>query len=169
MIIYLSTGSIVETGLVMLGVPFAAIGAVWLLWALDYNLSVAVWVGVIALAGLYAETAIVLLLYLDQSYKESNAAGRITDRNSLIQAIYRGSVQRVRPILMTVATDVIGLLPIMWSTGDRRGRDEAHRDAAGGRHPDFGLHSAGDSAGRLLLVARPHAAEGRSLLRFSRG
>ncbi len=116
-IIYLSTGSIAETGLVMLGVPFALIGSVWLLWWLDYNMSVAVWVGVIALAGLYAETAIVLLLYLDQSYKDSKAQGLITDRNSLIQAIYRGSVQRVRPILMTVATDVIGLLPIMWSTG----------------------------------------------------
>ena len=116
-IIYLSTGSIAETGLVMLGVPFALIGSVWLLWWLDYNMSVAVWVGVIALAGLYAETAIVLLLYLDQSYKDSKAQGLITDRNSLIEAIYRGSVQRVRPILMTVATDVIGLLPIMWSTG----------------------------------------------------
>ena len=116
-IIYLSTGSIAETGLVMLGVPFALIGSVWLLWWLDYNMSVAVWVGVIALAGLYAETAIVLLLYLDQSYQDSKAQGLITDRNSLIEAIYRGSVQRVRPILMTVATDVIGLLPIMWSTG----------------------------------------------------
>ena len=116
-IIHLSTGSIAETGLVMLGVPFALIGSVWLLWWLDYNMSVAVWVGVIALAGLYAETAIVLLLYLDQSYKDSKAQGLITDRNSLIEAIYRGSVQRVRPILMTVATDVIGLLPIMWSTG----------------------------------------------------
>jgi len=116
-IIYLSTGSAVETGLVMLGVPFATIGAVWLLWALEYNLSVAVWVGVIALAGLYAETAIVLLLYLDQSYEDSMARGLIADRNALVQAIYRGSVQRVRPIVMTVATDVIGLLPIMWSTG----------------------------------------------------
>ena len=116
-IIYLSTGSIAETGLVMLGVPFALIGSVWLLWWLDYNMSVAVWVGIIALAGLYAETAIVLLLYLDQSYNDSKAQGLITDRNSLIEAIYRGSVQRVRPILMTVATDVIGLLPIMWSTG----------------------------------------------------
>jgi len=116
-IIYLSTGSIAETGLVMLGVPFALIGSVWLLWWLDYNMSVAVWVGFIALAGLYAETAIVLLLYLDQSYNDSKAQGLITDRNSLIEAIYRGSVQRVRPILMTVATDVIGLLPIMWSTG----------------------------------------------------
>jgi Cu(I)/Ag(I) efflux system membrane protein CusA/SilA len=116
-IIYLNTSSVIETVIVMLGVPFALIGSVWLLYLLDYNLSVAVWVGVIALAGLYAETAIVLLLYLDQSYREHKEQGLIKDRNSLIQAIYAGSVQRVRPILMTVATDVIGLLPIMWSTG----------------------------------------------------
>ena len=116
-IIYLSTSSIVETTLVMLGVPFALIGAVWLLHLLEYNMSVAVWVGVIALSGLYAETAIVLLLYLDHSYRDYKEQGLLTDRNSLIQAIYAGSVQRVRPILMTVATDVIGLLPIMWSTG----------------------------------------------------
>ena len=116
-IIYVSTNSMGETLIVMLGVPFALIGSVWLLYVLDYNLSVAVWVGVIALAGLYAETAIVLLLYLDQSYQDYRSRGLLTDRNSLIQAIYGGSVQRVRPILMTVATDVIGLMPIMWSTG----------------------------------------------------
>ena len=116
-IIYVSTKSMGETLIVMLGVPFALIGSVWLLYVLDYNLSVAVWVGVIALAGLYAETAIVLLLYLDQSYQDYRSRGLLTDRNSLIQAIYGGSVQRVRPILMTVATDVIGLMPIMWSTG----------------------------------------------------
>ena len=116
-IIYISTKSIGETLAVMLGVPFALIGSVWLLYVLDYNLSVAVWVGVIALAGLYAETAIVLLLYLDQSYREYRDKGLLTDRASLIQAIYAGSVQRVRPILMTVATDVIGLMPIMWSSG----------------------------------------------------
>lgn len=116
-IIYLNTSSVIETIIVMLGVPFALIGSVWLLYLLDYNLSVAVWVGVIALAGLYAETAIVLLLYLDQSYREHKEQGLIKDRNSLIQSIYAGSVQRVRPILMTVATDVIGLMPIMWSTG----------------------------------------------------
>jgi Cu(I)/Ag(I) efflux system membrane protein CusA/SilA len=116
-IIYVSTKSMGETLIVMLGVPFALIGSVWLLYVLDYNLSVAVWVGIIALAGLYAETAIVLLLYLDQSYQDYLSRGLLTDRNSLIQAIYGGSVQRVRPILMTVATDVIGLMPIMWSTG----------------------------------------------------
>ena len=116
-IIYLNTSSLPETALVMLGVPFALTGSIWLLYFLDYNISVAVWVGVIALAGLYAETAIVLLLYLDHSYQDFRAQGRISDRDGLIQAVYAGSVQRVRPILMTVATDVIGLMPIMWSTG----------------------------------------------------
>ncbi len=116
-ILYISTKSMSQSLAVIGGVPFALIGAVWLLYALDYNLSVAVWVGVIALAGLYAETAIVLLLYLDQAYNEHQAKGLITNRNSLIQAIYNGSVRRVRPILMTVATDLIGLMPIMWSTG----------------------------------------------------
>ena len=116
-ILYISTKSMSQSLAVIGGVPFALIGAVWLLYALDYNLSVAVWVGIIALAGLYAETAIVLLLYLDQAYNEHHANGLITDRNSLIQAIYDGSVRRVRPILMTVATDLIGLMPIMWSTG----------------------------------------------------
>ena len=84
---------------------------------LDYNLSVAVWVGVIALAGLYAETAIVMLLFLDTSVRDYQEQGLLTDRRALIQAIHDGSVKRVRPILMTIATDVIGLLPIMWSTG----------------------------------------------------
>ena len=116
-IIYLNNRSIIETALVLAAAPFALIGAVWLLYALDYNLSIAVWVGVIALAGLYAETAIVLLLYLNQSHADFVERGLLVDRNGLMQAIYAGSVQRVRPILMTVATDVVGLLPILWSTG----------------------------------------------------
>ena len=116
-IIYLNTNSVVETLLVLLGVPFALTGSVWLLYVLDYNLSIAVWVGVIALAGLYAETAIVILLYLGVSYRDFEERGLLTDKNALIQSIYEGSVKRVRPILMTIATDVIGLLPIMWSTG----------------------------------------------------
>ena len=116
-ILYVNTSSLAQAAIVLLGVPFALTGSVWLLYALDYNLSIAVWVGVIALAGLYAETAIVLLLYLDISYRDFEQRGLMTDRNALIQSIHEGSVKRVRPILMTVATDVIGLLPIMWSTG----------------------------------------------------
>jgi len=116
-VLYLNTGSTTQALIVLLGVPFALTGSVWLLYALDYNMSIAVWVGVIALAGLYAETAIVLLLYLDVAYRDYKERGLLTDRTALIQAIHEGSVKRVRPILMTVATDVIGLLPIMWSTG----------------------------------------------------
>ena len=103
--------------MVLAGAPFALIGAVWLIYLLDYNLSVAVWVGMIALAGLYAETAIVLLLYLDGSYREYKARGHMRNRADLLKAIEDGSVKRVRPILMTIATDMIGLLPILWSTG----------------------------------------------------
>ena len=116
-ILYITRRSAVEAVMVLAGAPFALIGAVWLIYLLDYNLSVAVWVGMIALAGLYAETAIVLLLYLDGSYREYKARGHMRNRADLLQAIEDGSVKRVRPILMTIATDMIGLLPILWSTG----------------------------------------------------
>ena len=116
-IIYVNTGSLMETGMVLAGVPFALTGSVGLLYLLDYNLSVAVWVGFIALAGLYAETAIVFLLYLRLSYRNFLEQASPKDRKGLIQAIGDGSVRRLRPILMTIATDVIGLIPIMWSQG----------------------------------------------------
>ncbi len=116
-IIYVNTGSLVETGMVLAGVPFALSGSIWLLDLLDYHLSVAVWVGIIALAGLYAETAIVFLLYLRVSYRNFQEQALPKDRNRLIQAIGDGSARRLRPILMTIATDVIGLMPIMWSQG----------------------------------------------------
>ena len=116
-IIYVNTGSLMETGMVLAGVPFALTGSVGLLYLLDYNLSVAVWVGFIALAGLYAETAIVFLLYLRVSYRNFLEQASPNDRKGLIQAIGDGSVRRLRPVLMTIATDVIGLIPIMWSQG----------------------------------------------------
>ena len=127
-LIYLTTRSVPETLLVLLGVPFAIAGSFWLLHILDYDLSIAVWVGIIALAGLYAETAIVFLLYLNVSWRDYRDRGLLTDRRALAQAIRRGSVQRVRPIMMTIATDVIGLLPIMWSAG--AGADVMKRIAA---------------------------------------
>ena len=127
-IIYASRKSIAETVLVLAGAPFALTGAIWLLFALDYNLSVAVWVGIIALAGLYAETATVLLLYLDISVREHRRRGLLTDRAALARAIQDGAAQRLRPVLMTIATDVIGLLPIMWSAG--AGADVMKRIAA---------------------------------------
>ena len=116
-IIYISRKSVAETLLVLLGAPFALTGAIWLLYALDYNLSIAVWVGIIALAGLYAETATVLLLYLNVSVQDYRERGLLNDRAGLLEAIKDGTVKRVRPILMTIATDVVGLLPIMWSAG----------------------------------------------------
>ena len=127
-IVYISRKSVTETLLVLAGVPFALTGAVWLLYALDYNLSIAVWVGMVALAGLYAETAVVLLLYLDVAVRESRERGLLLDRGALARAIRDGTVQRVRPILMTIATDVMGLLPIMWSVG--AGADVMKRVAA---------------------------------------
>ncbi len=128
LLIYLTTRSVTETFMVLLGVPFAVAGSFWLLHILGYDLSIAVWVGIIALAGLYAETAIVFLLYLNVSWKDYRDRGLLTDRGALLHAIRRGSVQRVCPIMMTIATDVIGLLPIMWSTG--AGADVMKRIAA---------------------------------------
>ena len=116
-ILYLNTGSFPRALIVLGGVPFALTGSIWLLHVLGFNLSVAVWVGLIALAGLYAETAIILLLYLDVSCRDFRDRGLLTDRVALMEAIREGSAKRVRPILMTIATDVVGLLPIMWSTG----------------------------------------------------
>ena len=127
-IIYASRKSIAETILVLIGAPFALTGAIWLLYALGYNFSVAVWVGIIALAGLYAETATVLLLYLELSVRDYRQRGLLTDRTALARAIQDGAAQRLRPILMTIATDVIGLLPIMWSAG--AGADVMKRIAA---------------------------------------
>ncbi|MDE2875772.1 MAG: efflux RND transporter permease subunit, partial [Gemmatimonadota bacterium] len=127
-LIFLTTRSVTETFLVLLGVPFAVAGSFWFLHILGYDLSIAVWVGIIALAGLYAETAIVFLLYLNVSVGDYRDRGLLTDRGALRQAIRRGAVQRVRPIMMTIATDVIGLLPIMWSAG--AGADVMKRIAA---------------------------------------
>lgn len=127
-LLYLNNRSVAESLLVLAGVPFALTGAVWLLYALDYNLSAAVWVGMIALAGLYAETAIVMLLFLNRSCRNCREKGLLTDRNALLQAVYSGSLQRVRPIVMTVATDALGLLPILWSSG--AGADVMKRIAA---------------------------------------
>ena len=127
-IIYVSRRSLPETLLVLLGTPFALIGAIWLLYWLDYNLSVAVWVGIIALAGLYAETATVLLLYLNVAVGDAAKRGELRDRSALAEAIIAGTSKRVRPVLMTIATDVLGLLPIMWSVG--AGADVMKRIAA---------------------------------------
>ena len=117
MIIFINTGNGMETFIVMLAVPFSLIGAFWFLWFLDYNLSVAVWVGIIALAGLDAETGVVMLLYLRLSHKKWHDEGRIKNLEDFHLAVMEGAVQRIRPKMMTACAILFGLLPIMWSTG----------------------------------------------------
>jgi Cu(I)/Ag(I) efflux system membrane protein CusA/SilA len=116
-ILFLNTGSAVEVAIVLLAVPFSLVGAFWLLWLLNYKLSVATWVGLLALAGLDAETGVVMLLYLTKAYADRLAAGIRPTAAMLHDAIREGAVKRVRPKLMTVAAALIGLLPVMWSTG----------------------------------------------------
>jgi Cu(I)/Ag(I) efflux system membrane protein CusA/SilA len=127
-LLYLNTRSVIETGIVLLAVPFSLIGAVWLLFLLDYNLSVAVWVGMIALAGLDAETGVVMLLYLTLAHTKREEEGRLRTAAELEEAIVEGAALRIRPKLMTVLTTFIGLLPIMWSAGT--GADVMRRIAA---------------------------------------
>jgi Cu(I)/Ag(I) efflux system membrane protein CusA/SilA len=109
-------------------VPFSAVGAIWLLYLLDYNMSVAVWVGLIALLGVDAETGMFMLLYLDLAYQERREQGRMQSWEDLKQAVIAGAVQRLRPKVMTVGVMFMGLLPIMWSTGT--GADVMKRIAA---------------------------------------
>ena len=96
---------------------FSLVGAFWLLYFLDYNMSVAVWVGLIALAGVSAETGVVMLLYLDVALDEARREGRLQNRKDLVDVVYDGAVQRLRPKLMTTSTILVGLLPILWSQG----------------------------------------------------
>lgn len=116
LILWLNFRSVPETLIVMLSLPFSLVGSVWLLWLLGYNLSVAVWIGMIALAGVAAETGVVMLLYLDRAWEARNAAGRRGMRD-LYEAIVEGAVLRLRPKMMTVAAIVLGLIPILWSHG----------------------------------------------------
>jgi Cu(I)/Ag(I) efflux system membrane protein CusA/SilA len=128
LLLYLNTKSVAKTLIVFLAVPFSAVGAVWLLHWLGYNMSIAVWVGLIALMGVDAETGVFMLLYLDLAYHEWERAGRLKSWEDLKEAILHGAVKRVRPKVMTVACMFMGLLPIMWSTGT--GSDVMKRIAA---------------------------------------
>ena len=116
-IIYLNTKSAIKTVIVLLAVPFSMVGAFWMLYLFGYNLSVAVWVGLIALAGLDAETGVVMLLYLDLAYEQWKKEGKMRNADDLRDAIYHGAVKRVRPKAMTAAVIIAGLLPILWSHG----------------------------------------------------
>jgi Cu(I)/Ag(I) efflux system membrane protein CusA/SilA len=128
LILYFNTGSLTKTAIVLLAVPFSAVGAIWLMYFLGYNWSIAVWVGLIALAGLDAETGVVMLLYLDIAYERWKGQGRMTSWAELAEAVDHGAVKRIRPKAMTVATTFIALLPILWATGT--GADVMRRIAA---------------------------------------
>jgi Cu(I)/Ag(I) efflux system membrane protein CusA/SilA len=127
-LLYANTRSAAKTAIVALAVPFSVVGAVWLLWALDYNVSIAVWVGVIALMGLDAETGVFMLLFLDLAYDEAKRKGRMRSLSDLHEAIIHGAVKRLRPKMMTVTAAMLGLMPIMWSIGT--GADVMKRIAA---------------------------------------
>jgi copper/silver efflux system protein len=117
LLLYLNTRSLVKTAIVALAVPFSAIGAVWYLYLLGYNMSVAVWVGLIALLGVDAETGVFMLLYLDLAYETARKNGRLRSLADLQAAIVQGAAKRLRPKFMTMATTFIGFIPIMWATG----------------------------------------------------
>jgi copper/silver efflux system protein len=128
LLLYFNTGSVAKTMIVFLAVPFSAVGAIWLLYFLGYNMSIAVWVGLIALLGVDAETGVFMLLYLDLAYTEAKAKGKMRSKEDLREAIVEGAVKRLRPKFMTVAVDFIGLVPVMWAVGT--GSDVMKRIAA---------------------------------------
>lgn len=130
LLIYLNTKSAIKTSIVLLAIPFSAVGAIWLLYILGYNMSIAVWVGLIALLGVDAETAIYMLLYLDLAYDKRKSAGHLNSFADLKQAIHMGAVQRIRPKMMTVMTTFIALLPIMMASSASSGADVMKRMAA---------------------------------------
>jgi Cu(I)/Ag(I) efflux system membrane protein CusA/SilA len=127
-IIFLNTRSLVKTAIVFLAVPFSLVGAIWFIYFLGYNMSLAVWVGMIALAGLDAETGVIMLLYLEKAYDDAKKRGTLQTISDLRTAIDQGAVQRVRPKIMTASVIIAGLLPIMWSSGT--GSDVMKRIAA---------------------------------------
>jgi Cu(I)/Ag(I) efflux system membrane protein CusA/SilA len=128
LLLYMNTKSWIKTGIVLLAVPFSLVGAVWFMYLLDYNVSIATWVGMIALMGLDAETGVFMLLYLDLSYQDAVKKGKMKNRKDLEEAVIHGAVKRIRPKMMTVMAAMIGLLPIMWSMG--AGADVMKRIAA---------------------------------------
>lgn len=128
LLLYLATRSWARVVLIFVTLSFSVIGAIWFLWLLDYNLSVAVIVGIIALLGLDAETSLIMLLYLDTSYEKFKKEGKLTDRDALWRAVHHGAVQRIRPKTMTVLTTIVGLMPLMFATG--AGADTMSRLAA---------------------------------------
>jgi len=128
LLLYFNFRGVEETLLVMLALPFALVGGIWSIWALGYNTSVAVWVGFIALAGVAAETGVVMLIYLDEAYHRRREAGTLRGSADVAAAVADGAVQRLRPVMMTVTAIIAGLAPILWSEGT--GADVMKRIAA---------------------------------------
>src|SRR5471032_505777 len=128
MLLYINTKSMTKTMIIILAVPFSAVGAIWFLYLLGYNMSIGVWVGLIALMGVDAETGVFMMLYLDLAHDQAKAEGRLGSLRDLQDAIMHGAVKRIRPKFMTVATMFMGLIPIMWSVGT--GADVMKRIAA---------------------------------------
>jgi Cu(I)/Ag(I) efflux system membrane protein CusA/SilA len=128
LLLYFNTRSVTKTIIIFLAVPFSAVGAIWFLYWLGYNTSIAVWVGLIALMGVDAETGMFMLLYLDLAFNEAKAKGKMRNWNDLREAIVEGAVKRLRPKVMTVGVMFMGLIPIMWSVGS--GADTMKRIAA---------------------------------------
>ncbi len=128
LLLFFHFGSVIESAIVMLSLPFALVGGVWLMWLLGYNQSIATAIGFIALAGVAAQTGVVMLLYLDQAYHDRRTRGALGNRAEIDAAIEYGAVERVRPKMMTVTAIIPGLLPILWSQG--AGADVMKRIAA---------------------------------------
>jgi Cu(I)/Ag(I) efflux system membrane protein CusA/SilA len=128
LLLYLNFGAVTQSLIVMLTLPFGLVGGVWFIWLLGFNTSVAVWVGFIALAGVAAETGVIMLLYLEESFKERGHAGQLTNRDDVAAAVLEGASDRLRPVAMTVLTIMLGLAPILWSQGT--GADVMKRIAA---------------------------------------
>ena len=128
LLLYMNTKSAFKASVVMLAVPFSVVGAVWLMYILGYNVSIAAWVGMIALMGLDAETGVFMLLFLDLSYEDARKNGKLRNIADLHEAIIHGAVKRIRPKMMTVMAAAMGLMPIMWSMGT--GADVMKRVAA---------------------------------------
>jgi Cu(I)/Ag(I) efflux system membrane protein CusA/SilA len=127
-LLHFNTGSWIKSGIVLLAIPFSLIGAIWFMWALGYHSSVATWVGMIALLGLDAETGVYMLMYLDLAYEDRKKSGQMNSEEDLTEGIVEGAVHRIRPKLMTVSALMLGLTPILWSTG--AGSDVMRRIAA---------------------------------------
>ncbi|MGE5287754.1 MAG: efflux RND transporter permease subunit, partial [Micromonosporaceae bacterium] len=128
LLLYLNFRGLAESLIVMLALPFALVGGIWFLWLLGYNTSVAVWVGFIALAGVAAETGVVMLIYLDEAFHRRSLDGRMRTAADVADAVREGALERLRPVIMTVTAIIAGLMPILWSTGT--GADVMKRIAA---------------------------------------